>query len=75
MLSLDVYQREVPASRRGHILTETMDGCITVYTLASTGELAKIYSVTMETSFLLKEVRFCPKTKDVLAFARYGGAM
>lgn len=73
MLSLNVYQQEVPLGKRGKVVAAS-DGRIVVWSLPALGPLTEVFSYSLN-GFLPKAVHFCPNTRDVFVFARTGGEM
>ncbi|GAW04651.1 hypothetical protein LENED_006456 [Lentinula edodes] len=74
VLSIDVYQAEVPLGRLARIAVATADNRATVYSLSPFGDLQEIFSSVVE-NFSLVAARFCKKNRDVYVFELNGGGI
>ncbi|KAJ3834736.1 WD40-repeat-containing domain protein [Lentinula raphanica] len=74
VVSLDVYQTEVPTGKLARVVVATADSRIAVYSLSSSLEVKKIYAIFIE-EFSPLAARFCTRTRDVYVFEQTGGGI
>ncbi|KAJ3874150.1 hypothetical protein F5051DRAFT_443595 [Lentinula edodes] len=75
VVSLDVFQQEVPAGDRAQLVASFLDRSVVMWTLSAQGELKKKFSIALEDGFLVKTVRFDTTTGNIYAFAMQGDKM
>ncbi|KAJ4477638.1 WD40-repeat-containing domain protein [Lentinula edodes] len=75
VVSLDVFQQEVPAEDRAQLVASFLDRSVVMWTLSAQGELKKKFSIALEDGFLAQTVRFDTTTGNIYAFAMQGGKM
>ncbi|KAJ3900217.1 hypothetical protein F5879DRAFT_925616 [Lentinula edodes] len=74
VVSIDIYQAEVPVGKLARIVVSTADNRIAVYSLSSFLDLKEIYSIIVE-DFSLLAARFCKRTRDIYVFEQMGGGI
>ncbi|KAJ3992027.1 WD40-repeat-containing domain protein [Lentinula boryana] len=73
VVSVDVFQREIPVGGQGKIVTSFADRSVCMWTLKAEGELKQKFKVTLEVGFMPKTVRFDAKSGNILVFSMNGG--
>lgn len=75
ILCIAAHHLEIPVGAHGRVVIAAEDHSVRVLKWSSSGRYEPVFSTTLDTGFLLKTVRFCEVTQDILAFSRKGGGM
>ncbi|KAJ3831798.1 WD40-repeat-containing domain protein [Lentinula raphanica] len=73
ILSIDIHEQDVASGRIGRVVASTSNGLVSVWTLTSSGEFSKVFTITLDNNLKPKTVRMCKATRDIFVFPLYGG--
>ncbi|KAJ3753453.1 hypothetical protein EV360DRAFT_87781 [Lentinula raphanica] len=72
ILSIDIHEQDVASGRIGRVVASTSNRLVSVWTLTSSGEFSKVFTITLD-NLKPKTVHMCKTTRDIFVFPLYGG--